>query len=360
MTLPYAILRPFIFQLDAEKAHGLAIRALARGWVPVSPSPDHASLKQTLFGLDFDNPVGLAAGFDKNAEAVIGLAKQGFGFIEVGTVTPKPQAGNPTPRIFRLQKDEAIINRLGFNNEGASAMHQRLQNYPEHSMIIGVNIGRNKDCPDAVADYQTLLTQMADVADYITINISSPNTQGLRDMQQKRQLGELLSALNQAKAGLSDHRQQNKPLLLKIAPDIDQATTEDIAELAITHNLSGLIISNTTIKRPNTLKSAQHGETGGLSGRPLMHASTKLLANMYQLTNGQIPLIGVGGIASAEDAYQKILAGASLVQLYSALAYQGFGLIKRINQGLIARLERDGFKHVSEAVGTGPSLQANR
>lgn len=348
MSILYTLARPLLHQLDPERAHNLAIAALSKNIVPASRGFAHPCLEQTLFGLEFANPVGMAAGFDKNGEAVTGLAAQGFGFVEVGTVTPKPQPGNPKPRIFRLKEDEAIINRLGFNNEGADAMHARLAALPKQQAVLGVNIGRNKECDDPLQDYHSLVLSMADVADYITVNISSPNTQGLRDMQQKRQLEELLSTINAAKSKLKTPL----PILLKIAPDIDDAMKEDIAEVTLAQSLDGLIISNTTIKRPNTLKSKLHGEVGGLSGRPLMQASTKVLGDMYTLTNGSIPLIGVGGITSAEDAYAKIQAGASLVQVYTAFIYQGFGLVSEINKGLIKRLARDGFKSICEAVGT--------
>ena len=344
----YTLIRPLLHRIDPETAHEWAIAALAKHLVPTSNAVMDPHLKQTLFGLTFDNPVGLAAGFDKNGEAVTGLSRQGFGFVEVGTVTPKPQDGNPKPRIFRLNKDQAVINRLGFNNEGAAAMHARLAELPTQPMVLGVNIGRNKVCDDPLQDYHSLVLKMADVADYITVNISSPNTQGLRDMQQKRNLEELLGTVNAAKNKLG----RPLPTLLKIAPDIDDMMKEDIAEVALTYKLDGLIVSNTTIKRPNTLQSKQHGEVGGLSGKPLMAHSTKVLGDIYRLTEGKIPLVGVGGIASAKDAYAKIQAGASLVQAYTAFIYQGFGLVGKINRGLVKLLERDGFGNISEAVGS--------
>ena len=351
MSLFYSLARPILHRLDPEKAHQYAVRALASGLVPKSTAIDNIMLKQHVFGLEFHNPVGMAAGFDKNAEAVNGLAGQGFGFVEVGTVTPKPQDGNPAPRMFRLKEDEAVINRLGFNNEGSDAMRARLSKLPKQPIVLGINIGRNKECDDPVADYQHLVTHMFDAANYITINVSSPNTKGLRDMQQKRQLHDLLSAVTTTHQAQKAKANKHVPLLLKISPDIDGDTKEDIAELALSFKLDGLIISNTTIKRPNTLKHVSHHELGGLSGKPLMTASTKLLGDMYGLTKGEIPLIGVGGISSADDAYQKILAGASLVQIYTAFVYQGFGLVKKINTGLIERLKQDGYTHISEAVG---------
>lgn len=352
MSLFYQIIRPFLHCIDAEKAHGIAIHALSKNLVPGQTRAKHPMLQQTLWGINFENPVGLAAGFDKNGETIANLHKQGFGFAEVGTVTPKPQDGNPKPRIFRLEEDLAVINRLGFNNEGADAVYARLKALPKTSMVVGVNIGRNKDCEHPIKDYTHLVQRMAEVADYITINVSSPNTKGLRDLQQKRHLEELLKEVIQMRDAQMASRQKPLPLMLKIAPDIDQATKEDIAELVLSQKLDGLIVSNTTIKRPNTLQNARRSEVGGLSGPPLFSASTKLLAQMYGLTKGQLPLIGVGGISSSEDAYQKILAGASLVQLYTAFVYQGFGLVGKINDGLVKMLAHSGYTNITHAVGT--------
>lgn len=306
-------------------------------------------LHQQLWGRDFPNPIGLAAGFDKNAEMFQAMLNVGFGFLEVGTVTPKPQIGNDKPRLFRLVEDQAVINRLGFNNQGQEAAYQRLsKNRAKTSGIIGVNIGKNKDSADAVADYVMGWQKMAGVADYITVNISSPNTVGLRDLQQAKSLDVLLAALSQARL----QTKTNPPLLLKIAPDLDAAQLQDIVQLALHHKLDGLIISNTTIKRPSSLKSAHTSQTGGLSGQPLFDLSTATLAAAYAVTKGKIPLIGVGGVASAEQAYQKIKAGANLVQLYTGLVYQGVPLLHKIQRGLRHYLKQGGYGNVREAVGT--------
>lgn len=308
-------------------------------------------LKVQCLGKQFSNPIGLAAGFDKNGQAITALGNQGFGFVEVGTITLQPQEGNPAPRLFRLTEDEAVINRLGFNNQGSTVALQNITKQLPARSVLGINIGKNKNCVDTVSDYTQMLERVYDLADYVTINVSSPNTQGLRDLQQKRQLTELLEACFSKRKNKMDAGADFVPIVLKISPDIDQTTKEDIAEIAMDLPLDGLIVSNTTIKRPNTLKNLKRSEQGGLSGRPLMETSTHMLGDMYKLTHGNIPIIGVGGIASAEDAYQKILHGASLVQLYTALVYQGFGLIKNIHDGLVERLKRDGYAHVSDAVG---------
>lgn len=337
----YSLLRPILFQMSPEKAHDAAICALAKGLVPAQPQVHDDRLHTQIAGIELPNPVGLAAGFDKNARTLAHIFKQGFGFAEVGTVTPKPQNGNPKPRVFRLKEQEAIINRLGFNNEGLAAVCRHLQK-PQHG-IVGANIGKNKDSSDAVADYVAGLEAVYDGCDYITVNISSPNTQGLRDLQQAGALGELLDALLAARAALEGE----KPFFVKIAPDMDDAQLEAVVGLALDKGLDGLIISNTTIARPEGIMQ----EAGGLSGKPLFTASTAILRRAYQLSGGRLPLIGVGGIASPDDAYAKILAGASAVQLYSALIYQGFELVTRIKLGLVERLERDGFANIGEAVG---------
>jgi dihydroorotate dehydrogenase len=318
-------------RLPAETAHRLAVRALAAGLGPRAAA-DAPALATKVWGLDFANPVGIAAGFDKNAEAHAGLLRAGAGFVEVGTVTPRPQAGNPKPRLFRLTADGAVINRMGFNNQGMAAMARRLEGRDRSAGIVGVNIGRNKDGGDS--DYVTCFEALAALADYITVNVSSPNTPGLRDLQARAPLAGLIDALQQARArmGLS------LPLLVKIAPDLTAEQRRDIAEVALASGLDGLVISNTTVARPHTLRSPARGEQGGLSGRPLFAPSTALLAEMYELTDGRLPLIGVGGIASAAEAYAKLRAGASLVQLYTALVYEGPGLIGKIKVGLPGRL----------------------
>lgn len=346
----YSLLRPLLHALEPERAHALAICAL-NNLIPARSWADDPMLGVECLGKYFPNPIGVAAGFDKNGQAITALNKQGFGFVEIGTVTLKPQTGNPTPRLFRLSEDEAVINRLGFNNLGVDVAMQNARKHLPARGIFAVNIGKNKDSDDAASDYTQLLERVYELADYVTINVSSPNTQGLRDLQQKRQLTELLDALFTTRKNKMESGAQRLPIVLKISPDIDQVTKEDIAELALTLPLDGLIVSNTTIKRPNTLKNLKRSEQGGLSGKPLMELSTHMLSDMYKLTQGKIPLIGVGGVSSAEDAYQKILNGATLVQLYTALVYQGFGLIKQIHDGLVERLKRDGYKSVSDAIG---------
>ncbi len=346
----YALLRPLLFRLSAENAHHAAIFALKHNLIPAQPSMPRSILQQQLFGLSFTNPVGLAAGFDKNAEAVKGLQRQGFGFLELGTVTPLPQEGNAKPRIFRLEQDEAVINRLGFNNKGLEVYCANLSHWERSKEVkipLGANIGKNKDTAEALDDYLLCLEAVAPMADYITINISSPNTAGLRDLQERHQLEKLLGGLIEKR----DSFAKRVPLLLKIAPDLSKDDTADIAAIALEKNIDGLIISNTTIQRPLTLRSNHRQEKGGLSGKPLLHPSTIMLADLYRLTEGKIPLVGVGGISSGLDAYQKIRAGASLVQLYSALVYQGFDLVTRINRDLAWLLAKDGFTSITDAIG---------
>lgn len=349
--LPYSLIRPFIHLLEAERAHGLAMTALKTGVAGRVKAVESKRLESTCFGLHFPNPLGLAAGFDKNAEAMNGLQHQGFGFIEVGTVTPLAQEGNRAPRIFRLPEDKAIINRLGFNNDGLDVFTKNLAKRNVQGGIVGANLGKNKDSPEALVDYANGLAAVASLVDYVTINVSSPNTVGLRDLQHKAALTRLLIGLMDVREELLAEGVKPFPMLLKIAPDIDEDTKQDIANTALATGIHGLIISNTTIKRPKTLQNLRRSEAGGLSGQPLFDASTELLKEMYRLTEGQIPLIGVGGVSSGKQAYAKIRAGASLVQLYSALTYQGFGLVRRINLNLVNRLRQDGFANVSDAVG---------
>lgn len=344
----YPLLRPLIFALDAERAHGLSLRAL--GALPAARKAATADpvLASSVAGLVFPNPVGLAAGYDKDALAPAQLLALGFGFVEMGTLTPLPQSGNPRPRLFRLVEDSAVINRMGFNNGGQLSALKRLK--VPRSGIIGVNIGANKDAADRVADYVSGVRQMAAVADYLTINISSPNTPGLRALQDKAALNDLLG---QVMAARGEH---GPPVLLKVAPDLEPADIDDIAAAVIAHRIDALIVSNTTISRP-TLQSEHRGETGGLSGAPLKSLALQRLRDFRNATGGAIPLIGVGGIASAEDAYARIRAGASLVQLYSALVFEGPGLAKRIAKGLKSLLVRDGFANVAQAVGTEELLR---
>jgi dihydroorotate dehydrogenase len=343
----YRWLGPLLFRLDPETAHGLALGALRRGLVPAPKPFEDPILSLRVWGRAFPNPIGLAAGFDKSAEAPAALLGLGFGFVEVGSLTPRPQEGNPRPRLFRLTKDRAVINRMGFNNDGAALAAARLRGRP--SGIVGVNLGKNKDSADAAADYAIGVRALAPLADYVVVNVSSPNTPGLRALQGREPLAELLT---QVRAALVETvPAQTPPLLLKIAPDLAPADLADIAEIAVSLPLDGLIATNTTIERPATLADPQRHEAGGLSGRPLFEPSTRVLAQMYKLTGGRLPLIGVGGIASGIDAYAKIRAGASLVQLYTALVFEGPSLVNRIKGELAGLLRRDGFKHVADAVG---------
>ena len=338
----YPLLRPLIFALDAERAHLLSLKALAAApaFAPVQKDP---ALATQVAGLDFPNPVGLAAGYDKDALAPAQLLGLGFGFVEVGTLTPLPQAGNARPRLFRLAEDQAVINRMGFNNGGLRAAADRLGSRTRRG-IVGVNIGANKDSTDRIADYVAGVRTMMGIADYLTINISSPNTPGLRALQDRGALQELLGRVMDAR-GLGI-----PPIFLKVAPDLEPADIDDIAAVAIEQGIDGLIVSNTTISRP-PLQSRFSSETGGLSGAPLRTLALERLRDFRKATGRALPLIGVGGITSAEDAYARIRAGASLVQLYSALVYEGPGLAKRIATGLKALLARDGFATVAQAVG---------
>jgi dihydroorotate dehydrogenase len=345
----YSLLWPFISRIDPETAHGLAIAALKRGLVPGCRPPPNSRLRQRIWGLDFDNPVGLAAGFDKNAEVAGAMLSQGFGFVEVGTVTPKSQPGNAKPRLFRLARDRAVINRLGFNGGGLEVVLNNLAPRQQRAGPVGVNLGKNKTSDDAVADYVAGVRAFADQADYLVVNVSSPNTPGLRALQGRDQLAQLLDAVLVARAeAVPDNP---PPLLLKVAPDLTEDDKRDIAEVALEKNIDGLIATNTTIDRPPGLQGRDRVEEGGLSGAPLFAPSTRVLSDFYALTEGRVLLVGVGGVSSGADAYAKIRAGASLVQLYTALVYEGPGLIRRINRDLAALLERDGFANVSDAVG---------
>ncbi|MBT3237305.1 MAG: quinone-dependent dihydroorotate dehydrogenase [Rhodospirillaceae bacterium] len=348
MTDLYCLTGPLLRLLDAETAHSLAIKALASGLVPTPRAFEDPVLGQTLWGRAFANPVGLAAGFDKNAQVTDAMLGQGFGFVEVGSVTPRPQPGNPRPRLFRLTADGAVINRMGFNNDGMDAVAKRLRSRRAGG-IIGVNLGKNKDTEDAAYDYAKGVLALAPLADYLVVNVSSPNTPGLRALQGREPLSDLLQA---ALAARTEATPDNPPpLLLKIAPDLTDEDKSDIAQVVLELGIDGLIATNTTIARPDGLLGPSVAQTGGLSGKPLMEPSTRMLADMYRLTDGKLPLIGVGGIASGDDAYRKIRAGASLVQLYSALVYQGPGLVNRIKRRLVELLKADGFDSISDAVG---------
>lgn len=348
----FTLAKPFLYVLPPETAHNVAICALRKDLLPPVKIRQYPELSQDILGINFKNPVGLAAGFDKNAVAVNSLLKQGFGFVEAGTVTPLPQPGNPKPRIFRLSADEAIINRLGFNNNGLEEFVKNFSRRDPALGIAGANIGKNKDTKNASDDYVPGFKAVYPLADYITVNISSPNTKGLRDLQKKEALSELLAELAKARSDAILKHRKRVPIFLKIAPDIDRGECENISESVLLYGIDGLIVSNTTISRPGLLSKQNSGEEGGLSGAPLFTLSTKVLTEMYKLTSGKIPIIGVGGISSAQDAYDKIRAGATLVQVYSALIYQGFGLVRRINDELPVFLARDGFKNISEAIGT--------
>ncbi|XP_073054531.1 dihydroorotate dehydrogenase (quinone), mitochondrial isoform X1 [Primulina eburnea] len=369
------VVNPFFAFMDPEFAHRLAVSAAARGWIPIEKRPDPSILELEVWGRRFSNPIGLSAGFDKNAEAVEGLLGLGFGFVEVGSVTPVPQEGNPKPRIFRLPKEGAIINRCGFNSEGIVAVAKRLG--AQHGKrkletsstaspvgdeavhggkagpgILGVNLGKNKTSEDAASDYVQGVHTLSQYADYLVINISSPNTPGLRQLQGRKQLKDLVKKVQGARDEMQWGEEGPPPLLVKIAPDLSKQDLEDIARVSLALRVDGLIISNTTIQRPNTISNNPVSEeTGGLSGRPLFDLSTNILKEMYILTKGKIPLIGCGGICSGEDAYKKIRAGATLVQLYTAFAYGGPALIPKIKAELAQCLERDGYKSIYEAVG---------
>ena len=351
----YQFFRPLIFKIEPEKAHNLALNYLK--FLPkfsslLSMPKDYENLNNSLWNLNFLNPIGMSAGFDKNAEIIMPLFNFGFGFVEAGTTTPIAQTGNDQPRIFRLVEDQAIINRLGFNNLGANYFYDNLSKiHKNSSQIIGVNIGKNKDTIDASADYILLLEKFYDHADYITINISSPNTKNLRDLQSENLLNDFLQKISQCKNNLQKISHKNTPILLKIAPDLDLDQQRNIAKIVMDNAIDGIIISNTTIARNFNLKNSKSVESGGLSGKPLFEKSNEVLRNFYRLTDGKIPLIGVGGISSAQDAYTKIKNGASLVQIYSAFIYQGFALVEEIKKQLSENLEKDGFKNISEAIG---------
>ncbi|MDP3377575.1 MAG: quinone-dependent dihydroorotate dehydrogenase [Brevundimonas sp.] len=329
-------------QMDAEGAHELAIAGLK--YLPLPVSGDDPVLKTEVAGLSLPNPVGLAAGLDKNAVAIRGLAGLGFGFVECGSVTPRPQAGNPRPRLFRLSEDRAIINRMGFNNDGLEAFAARLERRPS-GVVVGANLGANKDADDRIADYETGLKRLGGLADYLTVNVSSPNTPGLRGLQTVEALEPLLARIKAA-------RPLDRPVFLKIAPDLSGEDIGRIVEASLAHGLDGLIVSNTTLDRPPSLMSAHAGETGGLSGAPLQARAAMALAAAAEASAGRLPLIAVGGISDGAEAYARIRAGASAIQLYSALIFEGPGLVRRIKDDLAARLRADGFSTVREAVGT--------
>jgi len=333
--------------VDPEAAHGLALKALKMGLVPSAGVLTSPRLKTSLAGMELPNPLGLAAGFDKNAEVLHPLAKSGFGFVEVGAITPRAQPGNPKPRLFRLTEDKAAINRFGFNNHGMDAAAAKLAARPKTG-VIGLNLGANKDSDDRASDFAKVLAKCGPYLDFATVNVSSPNTEKLRDLQGKAALSGLLVGVMEVREGLD----RKIPVFLKIAPDLSKSEIAEIAKVAIENGISGIIATNTTLSRDG-LKSPHRGEMGGLSGAPVFEKSTRVLAQLSKLTDGKLPLIGVGGVSNAKEAYAKIKAGASAVQLYTALVYGGMGLVKDIVTGLDTLLEKDGFANVSEAVGTG-------
>jgi dihydroorotate dehydrogenase len=341
---------PLLRWFDPEDAHRLAIQGL-RLLPPVRRRPDDAKLAVRAFGLNFPNPVGMAAGFDKNAEVPDALLRLGFGFVEIGTVTPKPQSGNPRPRLFRLERDEAVVNRMGFNNDGAEAVLRRLAARANHGGIVGVNVGANKDSPDRVGDYVTLIETFAPVASYFTVNVSSPNTPGLRNLQQGHILDDLLSKVLEARDRVRE-KAGDTPVLLKIAPDLSLAELDEVVHVARSRKVDGMIVANTTVARPSTLREASRAkEQGGLSGRPLFRLSTRMVAETYVRVEGAFPLIGVGGIDSGAAALGKIRAGADIVQLYSALVYRGIGLVGEIKAALAAALDRGEAEKLGDLVG---------
>jgi dihydroorotate dehydrogenase len=349
-----SVARAGLLLLDPEKAHELSLKALERGVYAKSQTPDDPRLAQTLWGLRFTNPLGMAAGFDKDARVATPLLRLGFGFTEVGTITPLPQQGNPRPRVFRLFRERAVINRMGFNNEGHDAALARLVRLGKTrppSGIVGVNIGANKDSVDPVADYVAGLCKFVDVADYFAVNISSPNTPGLRDLQGPERLDALLERVIATRIQLVAAGKPWRPILVKLAPDIDDFDLSPIAETLLSRQVDGVILTNTTIARDGLKSAANRGEKGGLSGQPLFTRSTRMLAKLYRLTQGRLPLIGVGGVDSGEAALTKILAGASLVALYTGLIYQGPALIGRIKGTLKDYVESEGLANISEAVG---------
>lgn len=350
VSFPHDLATRVLRLLDPETAHHAALAGLRAGVGPRARADKYPRLRTTIAGLDLPNPIGMAAGFDKNAQAPDALIAAGFGFVECGTVTPLPQPGNPKPRLFRLSEDRAVINRLGFNNEGIELFANRLAARAGRKGVVGANVGANKESADRAGDYVRGMGQVWKHASYVTANISSPNTPGLRGLQERGALEDLLGRLNEARA-LLEAAHGPRPLFLKVAPDLDESAVRDIAELALRFKLDALIVSNTTLQRPPQLTSDHHEETGGLSGQPLFHISTHVLRQFAQALEGRMPLIGVGGVENGVTALAKIKAGASAVQLYSALVFQGPGLAARIADDLDGLLAAEGFDNVADAVG---------
>ncbi len=344
---------------DPERAHRLAIGALRSGLVPAPRSIDDPRLAVSTLGLEFPNPVGMAAGFDKDAEVPDALLRMGFGFVEIGTITPKPQPGNPKPRMFRLPEDQAVINRLGFNNAGHEAALARLGRRAGRPGIVGVNVGANKDAHDRLADYVAGIQAFASVASYFTVNVSSPNTPGLRDLQAAQALDDLLARVREARDAAAAAHGRQVPVLLKVAPDLDEEQIADIARIVVARGIDGLVVSNTTIGRP-ALAGASAGETGGLSGQPLFERSTVVLARLRLLVGPELPIIGVGGVSTGEDAFQKIAAGATLVQLYTSMIYRGPWVAAHVARELLSRLDDEGIPSVSDLSGRAADAWAAR
>ena len=344
----FSVLRPFLFKLDPETTHDLAIKSLKFNYLPkkMFEVEDEQILNIELLGKNFPNPIGLAAGFDKSGEVYNSLLKFGFGFIEIGTVTPLKQFGNPKPRIFRLEDDSALINRLGFNNDGIEIIKNRIKSEKKKG-VVGINIGPNKNTKDQKNDFCIGLKNFFDIADYITVNISSPNTEGLRDFHDQEKLEDLLLALNKIKS----ENKINIPLLLKISPDIKDNQISEIADTAIKNDISGIILTNTTNSNKDKLISDFKKEEGGLSGEPLQQISTNMIKKFYKQLNGKIPIIGVGGVNSGKSAYEKIIAGASLLQLYTGLVYKGPSIVKNIKKELIQILKAEGLNNIKDAIG---------
>lgn len=350
--LPYAAVRPLLHLFSPEAAHGMAIAALKAGLAGASRDAEDPLLATRVWNLAFPNPIGLAAGFDKDAEVMDAMLAFGFGFVEAGSVTPLPQPGNPKPRLFRLDEDQAVINRFGFNSKGLDHFAEKLRARKGLGRvgIIGANVGKNRDASDAAADYATGITRVCGLADYLVCNVSSPNTPGLRSLQARTEIQALINRVLEARYNAAPDKNRLPPLLAKVGPDLDEAQLQDIAEVALASKIDGLIVGNTTVTRP-PLKSRHANETGGLSGPPLMPLATQCLAHMYRLTGGKLPIVGCGGVASGADVYAKIRAGASLVQLYSALVFHGPALVSRIKLDLVTCLRADGFQSVADAVG---------
>ena len=348
----YGAVKPLLHLLSPESAHGVAIWALKNGLAGRVNEADDPLLATRVWNLSFANPIGLAAGFDKDAEVMDAMLALGFGFVEAGSVTPLPQPGNPKPRLFRLTEDQAVINRFGFNSKGLEHFVEKLRARKRLGSvgIVGANVGKNRDAIDAAADYATGITRVCALADYLVCNVSSPNTPGLRSLQARAEIEALIQRVLEARYQAAPDKNKLPPLLAKVGPDLDEAQIQDIAEVALATKIDGLIVGNTTVTRP-PLASSHAAESGGLSGRPLLNLATKCLSDMYRLTGGKIPLIGCGGVASGADAYAKIRAGASLVQLYSALVFHGPELVGGIKRELAERLRADGFASVSDAVG---------